>query len=283
MGNKGYSKKIIFPIILFFILLIITITLILISKNNIKESEKVNIYESNNKENIIPEVNTDGGKNYCDIKSLEFGGKIFEDSIVLYVPFHNDTKDQSKNRNSASCITTTCPTKNPDNNSRIDGYTFDGNDYLQYNGLMGKPEDFTLVAFGNLNSSGKDGAELISIGDYASIRLDNNGNVSGNYHYNGGWLSTSYPFTYAGKGWHQFVYVFKNREFQELYIDSTLVSKTNYSKTIYYSGLSSMSTFIGKNGNGNTNFDFDGSIDEVIIFDKALSDSEIENLYSCYH
>jgi len=283
MEKKGYSKNITNSIvILFVVLIIIVLTLMLISRNNIKENNDNNITTNNDNTGIIEE-GKDEKNDYCNVNALEFGGENFEESVVLYLPFDNDTKDASKKRNSVTCITTTCPTKNPDDNSEINGYTFDGNDYLQYNGLMEKPTEFTLVGFGNLNSADKQGAELISIGDYASIRLDSNGNLSGNYHYNGGWLYTNYPSTFVGEGWHHFAYVFKNTEFQELYVDGVSVSKTNHPKTIYYSGLSSMSTFIGKNGNSNTNFDFNGSIDEVIIFNKAISNSEMENLYNCYY
>ena len=63
----------------------------------------------------------------------------------------------------------------------------------------------------------------------------------------------------------------------KLYIDGTLAQTLFTTSSISYSGLGS-NTLLGKHGNGNTNYDFNGTIDDARVYNHAMNAEEVRNL-----
>ncbi|MDP2704968.1 MAG: LamG domain-containing protein [bacterium] len=166
------------------------------------------------------------------------------------------------------------------NGKRGKALDFDGDDFVQVTGLLGSPVNITITGWAKLDSADAAGAELISLGDHIAIRLDDTSGTVG-FFYNGTlWLETITSTDYAGTGWHHFAYVFNDSgNSQKFYVDGVEEGSGTEASSISYSGLGS-NTFIGKHADGSTDFDFDGSIDEVRVYNRALSASEVQALYN---
>jgi hypothetical protein len=160
--------------------------------------------------------------------------------------------------------------------------SFDGfDDYVEIPGLLGQPKDITISVWANLSASDTSGGEAVSLGNYVAFRLDNimNNGANGFYYDGTNWQSTNTGKFYAGTGWHHFAYVVDDiNNIQKVYVDGIVMGSTAYTQSISYVGLGS-NTFIGKHGNGISNYDFNGLIDDVRIYHRALSDREVLNLY----
>jgi hypothetical protein len=165
--------------------------------------------------------------------------------------------------------------------------SFNGsNNYVQITGLMGTPTDVTISAWANLSADGAaSGSEIVSIGDYIALRLDETdfpGHVTSGF-YRGS--DTNFYFvsnntSYAGTGWHHFVFVFDHtNNARNLYVDGSVSGSTDTSGlAIGYTGDGS-NTFIGRHGASSANF-FNGSIDDVRVYNRALTASDVAQLYA---
>ncbi len=150
---------------------------------------------------------------------------------------------------------------------------------VQINSLMGSPKNVTLAGWANLTTPDSGGSEIVSLGDYFAIRLDN-GATTRAFFYNGsGWTSVSVSQTFAGTGWHHFAAVFNDdQDWCKLYIDGVEAASLSTTSSIVYSGLGTTTT-IGAHGNGSTTFDFTGKIDDVRIYGRALCPADIQALH----
>jgi hypothetical protein len=158
--------------------------------------------------------------------------------------------------------------------------SFDGNDYVQIPGLMGQPQNITLSAWAQLNAKDTSGAEVISLGDHVAIRLDSSNGAAGFYYDGTTWRGTATGVSYAGTGWHHFVYVVDdNNNIQKVYVDGIEKGSTAYTQSISYAGLG-FNTFIGRHANGSNNYDFNGLVDDVHVYNEALSAQEVLDLYN---
>ncbi|CAG0942890.1 partial Endo-1,4-beta-xylanase A, partial [Candidatus Brocadiaceae bacterium] len=160
--------------------------------------------------------------------------------------------------------------------------SFDGNDYVQIPGLLGQPQNITLAAWVQLNAKDTSGAEVVSLGDHVAIRLDGaGGNGARGFYYDGTtWRATATGLLYAGMGWHHFVYVVDDaNNIQKVYVDGVEKGSTAYTQSVSYAGLGS-NTFVGSHGNGSGNYDFNGIIDDVRVYNTALSAQEVLDLYN---
>lgn len=164
------------------------------------------------------------------------------------------------------------------------GLSFDGiDDHVQIPGLLGQPQNVTISAWANLHEKDAGGAEVISVGDYVAIRLDGKHGQEGvrGFYYDGTtWRSTPTGIMAAGTGWHHFVYVVDNtHNMQKVYIDGIEKGSTAHPGSISYTGLGSH-TFLGRHGNGVGNYDFNGVIDDVRLYNWALNEQEVQDIYN---
>ncbi|MBX3680413.1 MAG: DUF4347 domain-containing protein, partial [Rhodocyclaceae bacterium] len=154
-----------------------------------------------------------------------------------------------------------------------------GAGYVEMTGRFGNPVNITLAAWVNLTASDTFGAEVISLGDDVLLRLNDGGggNVTGMFYNGSSWVSTSAAVNLTGTGWHHVAYTFDDAaNAQRLYIDGALAASTSWTPSISYAF--GTNTYIGKHGNGDTNMDFVGRIDEARIYSRALTVSEIAAL-----
>lgn len=149
-------------------------------------------------------------------------------------------------------------------------------DYVEITGLMGSPADITVSAWVNLDSRDTNGAEIVNIGDYVILRQGTSF-LFGGFHYgSSNWHAVSTSESIIGTGWRHVVLVIDDtNNSQDIYIDGILKGSASYTNSIVYSGQGS-NTFIGRHANGSTLFDYDGRIDEVKIYNIALTADQVK-------
>lgn len=197
---------------------------------------------------------------------------------VAYYPFDGDTRDASGNGRDGSAFGVT-PTPDrlgaPDRAYRFAGTT---SSYIDI-GLLPITGDFTIAAFirpddntvgwsivSNLSTANQLGYEFLLLrpldGQALRLhtRLGSNLTASAQPLQLGRWYFVAATFS-GGTG--------------SIYVDGVLVATRSGLPTPAASGLR---TLIGKSGYGTFNF-ANGAIDEVSIFERALSPAEIDALY----
>ena len=161
-----------------------------------------------------------------------------------------------------------------DNGLEVDGAT-----RVEVNSLLGSPKNVTLAAWAHLTQADSGGSEIVSLGDYLAIRLDN-GTISRTFFYNGStWISASTSQTFALTGWHHFATVFNDDQNTcKLYVDGAEAASVSTTVTIPYGALGTK-LVMGAHGNGQTTYDFTGKIDDVRVYHRALCASEIQAIH----
>jgi hypothetical protein len=162
------------------------------------------------------------------------------------------------------------------------------NNSLQLNGstraevtsLMGSPKNVTLAAWANLTGADTNGADVVSIGNYFLIRLNESGASKAMFYNGTSWLSASISQTYTNAGWKHFAAVFNDdANTCKFYVNGTEVASVSTSVTIPYTGQGTK-TVVGAHGNAGTTNDFTGNVDDVRIYNRALCPSDISTLGS---
>ncbi|MFO0941658.1 MAG: LamG-like jellyroll fold domain-containing protein, partial [Pirellulales bacterium] len=156
-----------------------------------------------------------------------------------------------------------------------------GNGYIQSTGHFGNPANATIAAWVNLTAADSGGAEVISLGDSLLLRLQSSGtNLITAAWYNGTtWNSVTYDYgtNIAGTGWHHVALTFNDTgNAAILYLDGVQVASTSTTDSIAYT--QGANSFIGKHGNGQTTYDFSGSIDDARVYNRVLTAAEVASL-----
>ncbi len=163
------------------------------------------------------------------------------------------------------------------------GLNFDGNDYVtRTNPSAGlKPSlEVATAAWIKMSATDTGGAEIVSMGDSYAIRVQTNGNVQFFYYNGTTWKSIITAGVNMRDGvWHHIVGQ-KTSTALQIYVDGISKASTPNTGTISYTLGTSL--FTGRHGNGNTIYDFVGSIDDVRIYNRALSNQEVLELYNLY-
>jgi hypothetical protein len=129
--------------------------------------------------------------------------------------------------------------------------------------------------------------EVVSLGDHYGLRVNANGTLHFFEDNGASWVGMTTGNvageTIPGDGtWHHIVAQKSNNHF-EVWVDGVMARTAGsvlYETTpIDYNGLGS-AFFVGKHGNGSSDLDFGGRIDELRIFNGLLNDTEIQNLYT---
>ncbi len=164
------------------------------------------------------------------------------------------------------------------------GFQFNGATKIQATGLMGSPQNVSVAAWANLTQTDHKGSEIISLGDHFGLRLDDS--VNGSSEFSGAFLYdgtdviyVAVEQTFAGTGWHFFAATFDDtNNLFELYIDGELAASETVTSSISYASRGS-NTVVGRHGNGSTNYDFKGVIDDAAVYNYALSAAQVAELY----
>jgi hypothetical protein len=163
---------------------------------------------------------------------------------------------------------------------------FNGSDSIKIAGLLGSPSNITLSAWAQLDTTlPGGGGEILSIGDAALIRMDyalGGLGTIGSIHLPG---DSVFYNVISGQflkqtGWHLITFTIDESTFNStLYIDGIKAgSRTSLPTPPDYTGVG-RNTYIGKHGNGKTNFNFIGRIDEVRVCRAALPEERIKLEY----
>ncbi|MFH1396424.1 MAG: right-handed parallel beta-helix repeat-containing protein, partial [archaeon] len=159
-------------------------------------------------------------------------------------------------------------------------YEFDGDDYIKNNLGIITSYPFTFSAWVKTNSS--TGQTIISIVDkdvdnilyWVGIGSTGSARISAN---NGTASSTiGWGTTYDDNEWHHIVGVFKNNTLKEMYADGSSLG-TLTTDISYNSNVDSFS--IGVKGDSSPSEYFNGTIDDVMIWNRSLSPEHILALY----
>ncbi|MEM7454635.1 MAG: LamG-like jellyroll fold domain-containing protein, partial [Planctomycetota bacterium] len=147
-------------------------------------------------------------------------------------------------------------------------------DFVRIDGLVDEPEDVTLAAWINATSTDSLGAVAISMGLSPALYLEADGRLTG-YYESGG---TNFVFTSTesllGTGWrHVALTIDSVAQELSLFVDGVSVGTITANLPIEYDN--SPDTYIGRAGDGNAGYDFEGMIDEARIYGRALSVEEI--------
>jgi len=197
----------------------------------------------------------------------------FDNSLVAYYPFNGNAKDLTSNGRDFTVYDNTTLTNGKDNSSNS-AYSFDGNgDYLEYTANIPSFDNYTISLWAKPDSSGTYKAMFSSYNnsgtgfqiDLESTRFhirkasSSGGNILLSTAELGDW--TFIAFTYDGTN-------------SIGYID-------NETPVIDPGGTTEFNRFrIGRNRNGNTYFT--GAIDELRIYNRALTAPEISSLFAIF-
>ncbi|MDA7679797.1 hypothetical protein N8622_00905 [bacterium] len=212
---------------------------------------------------------------------LEIPKVNLEEGLVAYYPFNGNANDESGNGNDGTVHGATLDVNRHGESGKA--YSFDGeNDYITYERIDSNFNQFTITAWAKPKSAGGlryiiDNGSLEN-GAGAAFRLElmNEGILyyalgigdkwehkpSG---YNSGWKLDQ---------WTQFT-LSHNGNSCVLYQNGLKISSI---ENKYNVTLGNGTIFLGKEGFSNSYF-FDGSIDDVRIYNRALSELEVKELY----
>jgi hypothetical protein len=150
---------------------------------------------------------------------------------------------------------------------------FDGTgQYVKTGGLLGQPKNLTISAWIKLVDVDSSGAEIISIGDFVLLRIDNS---FGSFYDGTDWRATTYDHNFYDGKWHYITYMIDDdNDSQKIYINGVEVASSAFTGSISYTGQGG-DTYLGKHGNGGTTVDLKGFIDEVKVYDYARTREQI--------
>ncbi len=162
---------------------------------------------------------------------------------------------------------------------RGDVLSLDGSgDSFQIDSLFGTPTSITIGGWVNLTEAGVR-QDFISVGDHVLIALDQPGTgVKGSIQTAAGtWNDLGSGIFIANTGWHHVMYSFDDvNDMARLYIDGIEVASEMITDSIYWTG--STTTYVGQHPIAN--FDLQGLADDIRIYDRVLSASEVAELAS---
>lgn len=184
--------------------------------------------------------------------------------------------DASGQGNSGSCSGTTCPAAGVA--ARVGtGARFDGvDDGLRIAGTSALHPTSTVSvgAYVQVASTAAYGGEVVSIGDSYVLRVMPDGNVETFFYFGTDWnvLVTTGLNVKDGQ-LHHLVGQKSETELQ-IFVDGALKASKPVTGTIAYSF--GQDVYVGKHGFGAAGFELGGLVDEVRIYDRALSAAEIQ-------
>ncbi len=205
--------------------------------------------------------------------------------LIAYYPFNGNACDESGNGHGGKVIGAKLTV---DRLGKADSaYQFELGDHIRIDGLMGKPKNLTLSAWFKLEGpQGRMGSEIISLGVSASIRVDSKSTYTQRVGTGGvtrmqpnGWMNTLAKFNYTGTGWHQIVFTFDDdADRQVTYVDGKQMVLKENQRSIVYEGQET-DTVIGIHGRDMETWRSQGKIDDIRVYDRALSAEEVKALF----
>jgi hypothetical protein len=145
-----------------------------------------------------------------------------------------------------------------------------------FSGTLRPAFKLTLAAWYKSTGVDGDGSEVISGGNAYILRLGPS-QIETSKAVSGGFFDCRATVAgYLDGGWHHLAVVFGDSNVT-IYFDGTARATCNSTAAISYSGAGS-DLWVGRHGDGQEIYDFDGNIDEVRVYGRALSAAEIQIL-----
>lgn len=206
----------------------------------------------------------------------------FEDGLIAYYPFNGDAKDESRNGNNGivkGAMLTTDKSGNPNS-----AYEFDGVDDLitispgNFNFGIG---DFTIAAWVRASDTGRFGrifSDRINCNfgqGGMTLWIRPEGIANADVCRSGGGEAAMSTTNVLGDWFH----IVSKREsgILKVYVNGSLENSTTSSRNINNSNPAEIGGSIEINSSDHY---FHGKVDEIRVYDRALSDEEIQSLYS---
>ncbi len=207
------------------------------------------------------------------------------DGLVAYWSFDGDMLDHYGS-NDGSCVDPTCPTLTVGVGGVADmAYSFDGiNDYIEI-------EDSADLRFGNsmtisawilpteksqdviISKRGSQNANFI-------FTLDTTNDLLKFWTYRGGYVFIVSNSTYkVGEFQHVAITIDGDNNVARFYFNGNADDELSYPYTLYGSNTDEIYIGIQDSGSGPNNSPFEGAIDEVRIYNRALISTEIQAIY----
>ena len=168
-----------------------------------------------------------------------------------------------------------------DNSRGSDVLVLDGvDDNIQISGRFGMPTNLTLAAW--VNVSATNNQEVISIGGSIALRLNESNfglGVTGFFNDGMTWNHTNSNQTIGDDGWHHVAYTYDDtNDTQVIYIDGVALTTSYWTGSINWAHQSNST--IGSHADSVTNYWLSGMVDDVRVYDQALTAGQIESIAS---
>ncbi|MDX2494931.1 MAG: DUF4347 domain-containing protein, partial [Desulfuromusa sp.] len=164
--------------------------------------------------------------------------------------------------------------------TRGDVLSLDGTSHVEIPGFFDEPVDVTLAAWVNLTAYDDNGTDIISLGDNLILRYEVwNNSLNGIYYDGATWNQITFLTTtnLAGDGWHHVAYsVDDTNNIHTIYFDGVAVASATTTTSIAYTN--GANSYIGAHGELSPQWDLIGLVDDVRIYDRALSAAEIADI-----
>lgn len=144
----------------------------------------------------------------------------------------------------------------------------------EVSGLLTSPTAVTLAAWVKVNAYTPSGHEVLSLGDHVAIRVQAS-TLHGFFYTGTIWPMLSVAAS-LGTTWHHVAFVVQAGS-QTLYLDGQPIGTSTQASAISWAGLGS-TTFLGRHGNGDPSFFLNGSLDDVRVYTRPLTDIDIAGL-----
>ena len=208
------------------------------------------------------------------------------DGLIAYYPFDGNASDMSGNNNHGVVFGATL---SEDRYGRLShAYNFDGDDWIElpHNKLLNGQSNVTIAAWYKLNNGAGEG-QIISSGDYRGgndpihLRLGPSGSTQFSLHN----ISTSYTYSSMNSRWYHLAVVLKSDESSSqltVFINGENIAYSEKTLQVIYYDVN-MPTIIGalegRPFYSSPGQFFNGSIDDVRIYNRAFTSTEIDELF----
>jgi hypothetical protein len=203
--------------------------------------------------------------------------------LVAYYPFNGNANDESSNNNDGTVYSATLTTDRKGNSNKA--YYFNGNSRIEVldNPIISlSPEQFTITTWVKLNAFSSDGGYYLmgqseGPGDTRKwiFFVANNGLSFVMTNSGGGWITLG-SIAFNLEEWY-FLAIIRNGNSLSAYVNGNSIGTASVGiatpdiNTLFY---------IGTAESGHPNRVFKGTSDDIRIYNRALSETEIQQLYN---
>ena len=251
------------------------------STNSTSSVKNFNIYRSENNGVTYLKIGSSSTTSYTDNTvnaSKLYKYKISESSnidngLVNYFPFNANTTDFLNNSITGTVTGATLTTDRFSNANSA--YQFNGtNQFIEFPSTLAnvtQSSTQTISVWAYRTSGSNIIAKYYNLDAGLSQFFINSQSIAGNG-------TNSIAFTAPSAGWNHYVIVLQNgTNNTKVYINGTLVT----SGTLYYNASTTSTPLVaGRFSNGGSYDHFGGKIDDIRIYNRALSSTEVSNLYT---